>query len=115
MQEVLEGHSGLWLRQLEAVGILAATLALVREHSFRRIADNAIKVLGDLAVKKNNTNVPSVSERFAFVFLVERVSNARPLSRFAYISEFLDCFTDGAYKGAEQKLGSVGGVLFHSR
>ena len=76
-------------------------------ETFGRIANNAIKVLGDLAVRKKR-NVLSQSERRLLNFLMERVGNARSHTS---LSSWI-VFTDGACEGAEQKVGSVGGVIF---
>ncbi|CAJ1430111.1 unnamed protein product [Effrenium voratum] len=91
---------------------LRGRLHWFESFAFGRIANNAIKVLGNLAVKENKRNVLNASERLALTFLMERVGNARPLNLLPTSLCSWTVFTDGACEGAEQRMGSVGGVLF---
>ena len=63
-------------------------------------------------MKENKRNVLNASERLALTFLMERVGNARPLNLLPTSLCSWTVFTDGACEGAEQRMGSVGGVLF---
>ena len=112
LQEVLEEILGCGFVSSKQSESLRGRLHWFESFAFGRIANQAIKVLGDLALKENRRNVLSDHEKRALSFLLQRVANASPLRLSPTSLNSWTVFTDGACEGMEVKVGTVGGVLF---
>ena len=76
-----------------------------------RVVQCSLKVLGDIALKKQRCATLDSRELAAVEFLLRRVSDAGAAKiNFVFLDAFF-VFTDGACEGESQRVGSVGGVL----
>ena len=79
--------------------------------AYGRIANNAVRILGDLATREDSfVSLNSEAVR-ALTFLRDRVVSAPPLKITRSCLRRWYVFTDGACEGDSKKVGSVGGVL----
>lgn len=79
---------------------------------FGRVANSAVKILGELALGGRNRVTLAQAETSALKFLCERVLVAPPLSITPSCLQSWTIFTDGACEGSEsEKTGGIGGVL----
>ena len=79
--------------------------------AYGRIANNAVRILGDLATQEGSyVRLNSEAVR-ALTFLRDRVVSAPPLKITRSCLKRWYVFTDGACEGDSIKTGSVGGVL----
>ena len=80
--------------------------------AFGRVANGAVKILGDLSLKGTRTVVLGQKDIVALRFLKERVLVAPPLKLTPTCLLSWVVFTDGACEGPDgHKVGSIGGVL----
>ena len=76
-----------------------------------RVANSAVKKLGDLAFTGKPKVQLSDKDRSSLLFLGDRVLNAPPLCIERSILETWIVFVDGACEGSDKLVGSIGGVL----
>ena len=79
-------------------------------YAFGRIAQHSLRILGNIALKKQRVVKVDSMEREAMEFLVARVSEAGPIKLSAISLDTFLVFTDGACESDERK-GGIGGVL----
>ena len=80
--------------------------------AFGRVANGAVKILGDLALRGTRTVALERRDVMSLRFLKERVLVAPPLKLTPTCFLSWVVFTDGACEGPDgQKVGSTGGVL----
>eukprot|EP00435_Cladocopium_sp_Y103_P074787 s33_g51.t1 len=80
-------------------------------YAFGRIAQHSLKILGDIATRKQRVVKLSALELTAIEFLLERISKATAFRVNSTSLETYLIFTDGACEGDGNRAGSVGGVL----
>ena len=80
-------------------------------YAFGRVAQFSLKVLGDLALRKQKQVKLNNNELHAVRFLIQRVSEAEAVEINSVSLETFLIFTDGACEGDSTRTGSVGGVL----
>ena len=80
-------------------------------YAFGRVAQFSLKVLGDLALRKQKQVKLNDNELHVVRFLVQRVSEAEAVEISSVSLETFLIFTDGACEGESLRTGSVGGVL----
>ena len=81
--------------------------------AFGRVANGAVKELGNLANRTERTVLLGPLEKKNLEFLMRRISDSKPLTITRSILRAWIVFTDGAVEGPEvDKVGSVGGVVF---
>lgn len=109
------------LEDILAQGILSAKQAeslrgrmdWFESFAFGRIANGAVKVLGNLASRYEKKIVLGAAKRKNLEFLMHRVSNSERLIVTRSILQAWVVFTDGAVEGPDDlTVGSVGRVLF---
>ena len=76
-----------------------------------RVANAAVKKLGDLAFTGRRTVRLCEQDRSSLLFLRDRVLNAPPLCIEKSSLETCIVFVDGACEGSDKLVGSIGGVL----
>ena len=76
-----------------------------------RVANSAVKKLGDLAFTGRRTVRLSEQDKSSLLFLRDRVSNAPPLCIEKSSLETWIVFVDGVCEGSDKLVGSIGGVL----
>ena len=80
--------------------------------AFGRVANSAVKVIGDVSLRREKLVKLNLQELNAIRFLHERVVVAPPLNITPSCLRCWLVFTDGACEGPEgSKVGSIGGVL----
>ena len=80
-------------------------------YAFGRVAQFSLKVLGDLALRRQKSVKLNDNELHAVQFLIQRVSEARAVEISSVSLETFLIFADGACEGESSCTGSVGGVL----
>ena len=80
-------------------------------YAFGRIAQYSLKVVGEMALKRQSLVTLDARELNAIEFLLRRVSEAEAVKINSVTLDTFYVFTDGACEGEEQRVGSVGGVL----
>ena len=76
-----------------------------------RVANSAVKKLGDLAFTGKKRVQLNDRDRSALLFLRDRILNAPPLCIERSTLETWIVFVDGACEGSDELVGSIGGVL----
>lgn len=80
-------------------------------HAFGRIAQHSLRVLGEVAMRKQRSVDLAPHELAAIEFLAKRVSEAETLKISSVSLDTLLVFTDGAREGESERCGSIGGVM----
>eukprot|EP00435_Cladocopium_sp_Y103_P072985 s158_g42.t1 len=80
-------------------------------YAFGRVAQHSLKILGDIATRKQKVVKLSALDITAIKFLLGRISEATALRLNSTSLETYLVFTDGACEGDGNRVGSVGGVL----
>ena len=108
LQEILKEKS-ITSKQAES---MRGRLHWFESFAFGRVANSAVKVLGELALSGRKRITLSETDMTALSFLCERVLTAPPLSITPACLQSWVVFTDGACEGPDDnKQGGVGGVL----
>ena len=76
-----------------------------------RVANSAVKKLGDLAFTGTKRVQLNDKDRSSLLFLRDRILNAPPLCIEKSTLETWIVFVDGACEGSDELVGSIGGVL----
>ena len=76
-----------------------------------RVANSAVKKLGDLAFTGKKRVQLNDKDRSSLLFLRDRILNAPPLCIEKSTLETWIVFVDGACEGSDELVGSIGGVL----
>ena len=76
-----------------------------------RVANSAVKKLGDLAFTGEKRVQLNDKDRSSLLFLRDRILNAPPLCIEKSTLETWIVFVDGACEGSDKLVGSIGGVL----
>jgi len=80
-------------------------------YAFGRIAQHSLRILGDIALRKQRVVQLEAHELCAIEFLVKRVLEAETLKITPVSLDTLIVFTDGACEGEGNRVGSIGGVI----
>ena len=108
LQEILKEKS-ITSKQAES---MRGRLHWFESFAFGRVANSAVKVLGELALSGRKRITLSETDMTALSFLCERVLTAPPLAITPACLQSWVIFTDGACEGPDDnKQGGVGGVL----
>jgi hypothetical protein len=79
-------------------------------YAFGRVAQHSLRILGDIALRKQRVVQLESHELCAIEFLAKRVLEAETLKITPVSLDTLIVFTDGACEGEGNRVGSVGGV-----
>ena len=80
-------------------------------YAFGRVAQHSLRILGDIALRKQRVVQLESHELCAIEFLAKRVLEAETLKITPVSLDTLIVFTDGACEGDGNRVGSVGGVI----